>query len=1252
MSDAQTVSALRGAGFSEEEISLHIAPTIQALRGGGFSELEIADHFGIPSVPAFDPAPIAKQFDEALRDINIEEGGVDLTFVQAVEAGFQQSIGGLLGRQKVPDIIVPEEASAADRIVSGLVAVTLDLPVFAVGAGLAAPAGGGLASAATATAGAFALPAALREILMRTYQDGRIQTFEQFWDVLSSTYIEGFKGFTVGAGVGVAGPVAGAGVAAKLGQRAITPLASSTASRAAEIATMVTVGSALEGEIPSANDFIDASVIILTLAGAKKGAKSLRATYKNTGRTPEKVIEDVSSEPTIREDMASKNHSEEPRAYKPEVREATKEEVVTEVDAKSGKDVADVLRGKEAEPVVEPKEPVEPPAEPPAKKSALEQVKENISFKTKKERRTFSETMDSLYADWFKSQHPLNKAVKEMANGSELSIVENAAKLKQLEAGAVSKIGAFLEFGMRDFKNNKVIGKSLKAVLEPVRNEFQSLAAHLVAKRTLEVGTMTTKVINPKPGEAKVITVSRTGVDMDVAARAVIEGRAKFEAVAQDLLTFQRQVLEYLRDAELISKESFDLMTAAGKNYTPLHRVMDEGAGVTSKGAGRKARDPIFRFRGSELEIINPLESIIKNTYTYILVAERNQIGLQFTRQATAAGRTDLARRVKEKQRPVTIKPEEVRRAIKKFDKGKELSEEEASALESFAEDGFTIFRSNGLKAGENQIIVMDKGKKTLWDIDPEVMRVFNDGSPLTNNIVMKVLGAPARLLRAGAVLAPEFAVRNPARDSLTSFIVSDNKLRLFVDFGHGIASVARRDSAFQDWVASGGASSAMVSLDRPYLQKGIGDLMGPQGLGNQLFNAVRNPIEMLRLVAELGEAGTRVGEMKRALKGKKGTKEELLQAALDSREVSLDFAQMGTQARAVNMIVPFFAAQLNGVDKVVRSFKNHPTRTAAKVAATITVPSVLLYLHNREQDWYKKLAPWIKDTTWPIRVNGVTWKIPKPFELGIIFGTGAERIVEHMISQDPKAFDGFGKAAFEAFTPSFIPAAISPAVETFANRKLFFDTPVIPGVLEPLLPEYQFKRYTTEISKALGTLIATFPGMKQSQLASPLVIENFVFGWTGGLGRTVLNAMDFALRKAGALPDPPRPAQDILQQIPAVKGFIVRHPTLGTAPIEEFFKRLEENERFIKTIKFLAKQGDIEAVEREAAIAGQARLIPLRGYADTINQLTAVARGVSNPILGLTPEEQRQIIDQLYLMINATAEVGLEILDEQEKLQ
>jgi hypothetical protein len=77
---------------------------------------------------------------------------------------------------------------------------------------------------------------------------------------------------------------------------------------------MVTVGKALEGQVPNANDFIDAAVVIGGVKGAVKTAGKIRDVYNRAGVKPDDMIADMEQDVTIGQDFVAEN-IEIPRAY-------------------------------------------------------------------------------------------------------------------------------------------------------------------------------------------------------------------------------------------------------------------------------------------------------------------------------------------------------------------------------------------------------------------------------------------------------------------------------------------------------------------------------------------------------------------------------------------------------------------------------------------------------------------------------------------------------------------------------------------------------------------------------------------------------------------------------------------------------------------------------------------------------------------------------------------------------------------------
>ena len=883
--------------------------------------------------------------------------------------------------------------------------------------------------------------------------------------------------------------------------------------------------------------------------------------------------------------------------------------------------------GTSAPPPAVPPTPAAP-AQPP-QSNAVKAVLSRVSVGGKDARKY---TWNDFYRDWVDRLDPLNEAVKAMADGRELSVVEDAYKQARLLVGVAGKANHFLKYSPFEFKTYKNVGRSLEDIMnkdvegKPRDVNLDELRAYVVAKRSIEKESQGVK----------------TGVPQAEAQQVVAELGPKYERIHRELVEYQDHLVNYLRESGLVSPDMQTAMKGANQEYTPFYRLMEEDTRQPGTGGKKiKGRQPIKKMTGSERQIIDPLESIIRNTYVYTALAEKNAVAESFVKLAeTSPNGADYATKSKTKVHPTKVQADEIRKFMK----------EHGLDPSKIPDDELTIFRPNAVRPGPDQIVVYRDGKPQLWDVQPEVADTFNAVNHEQAGLITKILATPARLLRAGAILSPEFVARNPIRDQFSAFIFSENHFKPFLDLARGIYSLARKDKDYQNWLKSGGPQATLVSLDRTYLQKNIRDLAHKTSFMDAARNVVGSPIEMLRIASEFSEQGTRIGEFKAEMKGRSG-KAAIQEGGFASREVSLDFGRMGAKGQSVNMLVAFFNAWVQGQDKAVRAFRDHPVATTAKVAASITVPSILLFLHNRKDPDYWRLPQWQRDLFWVFSTgegkDKTWWRIPKPFEIGLIFGTGPERIMQAILENDDHAFDHLGESLKSVLLPNIVPTAALPIIETYANRSLFTDRAIIPAGREDLLPEYQYREYTSELSKSLGHLVASIPGMKTSEYASPAVIDTFVNDWSGGLGRHIVNIADAGLRKAGVLPDPVLPAKT-LADIPFVKAFVVRHPSGGAQPIVDFYDHYAEQQQVVNTIKRLARDGDIESARKELAIS-QASLVEIGSIKDALsNSMKFIHAIEKNP--EMTPDDKRQLIDDTYRTMIAVAEHGNAQIDAVRK--
>lgn len=933
----------------------------------------------------------------------------------------------------------------------------------------------------------------------------------------------------------------------------------------------------LIGTAARSEDFAVAAEIVAGEKAPMAVQEKLLAAYEEKGLHPSEVAHDAQSDPVAAQQLLSSDKGVLPPGEPP------------------------------PRPPEPPKPPGEPPAPPPegSLEAAQAKVLDKISVGESAPKEGWS--WDRFYRQAVDDLHPL-KAVDE-----------DAYQLARLTRGQFGKAEHFIEHGTFDFETYKTNGKPLAEIIEPVSKDLDGFRAYLASKRAIEI-------------EA---TGRKSGVDLEAAQRVAADGEGKYGKAAAELQGYQENLLAYLRDSGVISADAFKAMREAGQNYVPFYRVFEAEAGAPgSKGFGPGS--PVKKLKGSERDIVDPLESIIKNTYAFISVAERNAVGIK------------LIDALKEQGEKVTTG--KLPRDAELVDYLKESGVTDPEKLADFVQ---TAARDDG-----DTLSAWRDGKREQIKVkDPELVAAFRNLDQSSADMLVRVLAAPAKLLRAGATLSPDFIVRNIVRDFMTAFINSGSALFSPIDTAKGLVGVIRKDADFQNWMKGGGANATMVALDRRYLQDSLRTLNGETGLMERGWNVVTSPVRGLRLVSELAENATRLAEFKK-MTGE--SKADIQSAAYASREVTLDFARIGASMRAYNMITAFGNAQIQGLDRIGRAFADRPVNTTAKVAGGITLPSVLLWWANHEDPRYQELPHWQKDMFWIVMTKDHVFRIPKPFELGVVFGSGVERILDATVGQNKEAFDGLGKSIAQVIMPNYIPTAAQPLFEQFANRSTMSDRTLIPSEMEKFLPEYQYTPYTTEVAKKLGQVVSAFPGMRSTAVgpgapfgpmaravSSPILVENYIRSWTGGLGVYALQAADAGLRKAGVLPDPVTPTPT-LADIPVVKAFVVRYPSASTQSIQDFYDQHEVTKRYYDTWLAKAKEGDVDAMSRIQAAGGPMMFVRLDAIKETMSDHSKLVRDIyKNPTI--KAEEKRQLIDGIYFNMIEIGKAGKKMLTDSD---
>ena len=815
---------------------------------------------------------------------------------------------------------------------------------------------------------------------------------------------------------------------------------------------------------------------------------------------------------------------------------------------------------------------------------------------------SIKKTFDDTYTAIIDRFHPITKLARK---ATDLRPGENPELLARRYLGVqgIAESKLFWNTTRLTAEGNlEVTGPGLSKILKPAKNNIDDLRTLMIAERDIELSKRTLE------GGKKVIgtTPEKSGQVINALKQKYGEsGFGELSKTVQGIREWSRKaLLDPLLEVGALSKEQYEVITKSNEFYVPFQRVIEEleTHGFVPKKANifSPKSVPIKKLKGSVKDIIDPFESMITNAYKITDFVERARVGRSIANLRKAS--SELAEMIK----PINPKIVPVAK------QGEEL-----------------IFRPSFFTPDKNTIMVFENGKRKFYQVPEDVFKAVSGMTESDVGTIMKVLAFPARTLRAGATLTPEFMGRNPLRDQFTAFVFSKYGYVPGVDLVKGIFNTVGKTDLYGRWLAGGGAHSMFVSLDRMTSQATLAKVLGAKDIKGM----VKNPLEALRILSEFGEKGTRVGAFGRAVK--KGVSD--IEAAFESRDITLDFARRGSQTRAVNMLVAFWNAQVQGLNKLVRAFRERPMQTTFKAASGITLPSVLLYLNNRNDPRYQELPQWQKDLFWilPIGDKGPIIRIPKPFEVGIIFGTVPEHILTWLDKNDPEALTSAAKTLMEASAPGYIPTGLQPIIENVANYSFFQQRPIVSEGKEALPKELQAGRYTSETAKEVGKLI------KQS----PAKIENLFVSYTGGLGKYALDASDKLLKTLGVISPPSEPSKTLADQ-PFIKAFVAREPIgSGSESVNKFYKLYDEANATKAAVKGLAEEG------KEQEAINYLRSHPAGFYTKGLNKVARTfsdLRKKRDAVLDsreLNPEQKKRAIDALDKIMTEIARQTVELV-------
>lgn len=653
----------------------------------------------------------------------------------------------------------------------------------------------------------------------------------------------------------------------------------------------------------------------------------------------------------------------------------------------------------------------------------------------------------------------------------------------------------------------------------------------------------------------------------------------EMEAARQQLVKTSTELLDDLAANGLINTDLPQILREKWPNYMPLFRHFDddkiEFAGGLSKALAN-VTSPIKTLKGSERNVIDPIESMVKNIFKTINASDRNKVVQQLGKLADEDTLGQLVRR---------LAPGEERGRL-------------------------------------NTVYERVNGKKVHYEVQPDVYKAIMDMDKESADFLIRMLQKPASILRAGATLTPEFSFRNPMRDVVQAYTVSASGFNPITDFPRALFNILKKDDIYKQWLRDSGGYGNIVSMDRNVHREILNKII-KEPASKKFVNVIsgKSLIGVLRSIADVSESATKLGEYKAALRSG-ATRPE---AAYRSRDI-MDFARAGASVRQANRIVAFLNANIQGKSKLLRAIREDKAKVTVRALKAVTLPSVGAYVAQKymandvQRQTIQDAPTWLKDTFWLIPVPGTNQvaRIPKPFDLAVVFANPVERAMDYAFNKDPKAFDDFASQTLSQLSIPVMLTGLAPFVEGMANYSFFRQGPIIPEREKDLNFPDQYDIRTSEVAKGIAKGVNTITGGEGAfkNFGSPRVIDNTIRGLTAGLGTYATSAIDTLLEETGAVDKPERPSKKISEK-PLIRAFLVNENASGKSMSDLYDAR----------DKLTRAKGSAQANKKPFPEAGKLKSID--AATKQIGEITKAIRTIENNKT-MSAEDKRKRIDQL----------------------
>lgn len=831
------------------------------------------------------------------------------------------------------------------------------------------------------------------------------------------------------------------------------------------------------------------------------------------------------------------------------------------------------------------------------------------------------------FETWVEMAQPLHTLTVEAAKTKTAPISPSndpSFTLSALRTTHAARLRYMVEHAMIDLAGNPV-GPSLNEIKPMIRGRYDDFVIYLWARRSRAL------LLDP-------MGPRNPGMTLADAEQVIAELETPaFQLAAAKVYEWNDGVLQYTAEASTSFARVVKLIRQRDPgDYVPLQREFDELDRVfTALGKATTTDSTVKRLKGSGRRIKDPFPVMLAQAERNVRQAHTRLVIEQILKIAkNTEGLGHLIEEVPIPERPVASRTitellDEINRKLYNQNPGGPLVAPTDDIDSDALTEVVTFFAPVERPTGKDPIVpfVDGDGAVRWYYVNGELYNTLLSMDVYRLPAALELIaGKPAAALRAGTTgLRASFGlITNPARDFQTFYANTQSKKNAGVLFTTWIKSFGEmaltRTTGYTTpwvdaWIRLGGEMAQPLGQDTAHTRRAARGMS--QG---RVVHALdpRTWFEFYRDLVQFPEGAGRVAELKLLAAemgwqpGQPMTLDQSLQLLLASKQVTTDFTAAGEFARVMNRMVPFHNAAIQGPRANLRAMRRNPRRLAM-VALQFAALSLALWWRYKDEEWYQDLDYRDRFLNWwfPTTVNGTEEliRIPRAFEIGLVFAALPEMLADLWYRQDPAAASEYFKTVFDVATPPVAPVLADVTYEQARNRQ-WPDRPIVPRSLEDNpLPE-QFNEYTTRAAVHLGRLFN----------ASPLRIDHALRNTMGPVAIDVLTQLGMGT------PDSSRETE------PADWAVIGRlfqrggRTGVDPKPIDDFYALVMEA-RTLAASDFVEEAPDQREARLQLEDAAKAisALLTVRKYSTSVPErrdLTAEAADIAREALEAADQE------------------------------